>query len=76
VNMLACVTTSKPILLICEYCSNGDLLEFLRKRRQHMIEHPDDVDKGNAITAKQQLMFAIQIAYGLEYLTSQGIIHR
>lgn len=32
VNMLACVTLSDPILLISEYCANGDLLEFLRKK--------------------------------------------
>lgn len=32
VNILACVTSSDPILLIFEYCANGDLLEFLRKK--------------------------------------------
>ncbi|GMS82333.1 hypothetical protein PENTCL1PPCAC_4508, partial [Pristionchus entomophagus] len=76
VNMLACVTVSQPILLICEYCANGDLLEFLRDRRRHMLEHPDDTESGKIITIKKQLMFSIQIAYGLEYLTSQGFIHR
>lgn len=32
VNLLAAVTLSTPILLISEYCSNGDLLEFMRRR--------------------------------------------
>lgn len=31
-NILACVTTSEPMMLITEYCSNGDLLEFMRER--------------------------------------------
>ncbi|GMR49301.1 hypothetical protein PMAYCL1PPCAC_19496, partial [Pristionchus mayeri] len=55
---------------------NGDLLTFMRKRRVYMIENPDDKDTGVIITIKNQLMFAIQIAYGLEYITSQGFIHR
>lgn len=33
VNMLACDTISDPILLICAYCANGDLLDFLRKKK-------------------------------------------
>ncbi|GMR33798.1 hypothetical protein PMAYCL1PPCAC_03993, partial [Pristionchus mayeri] len=76
VNMLACVTVSEPIFLICEYCVNGDLLEFMRQRRKFMLENPVETDSGKIITAKKQLMFAIQIAYGLEYLSSQGFIHR
>ncbi|GMR33799.1 hypothetical protein PMAYCL1PPCAC_03994, partial [Pristionchus mayeri] len=76
VNMLACVTLSDPILLICEYCINGDLLNFMRKRRKFMFEHPEETDETKIITVQKQLMFAIQIAYGLEYLSSQGFIHR
>ncbi|GMS98318.1 hypothetical protein PENTCL1PPCAC_20493, partial [Pristionchus entomophagus] len=76
VNMLACVIRSEPILLICEYAANGDLLAFLRQKRKHMLEYPDDKDTGIIITVKKQLMFAIQIAYGLEYISSQGFVHR
>lgn len=32
VNMLACVTIVEPVLLISEYCSNGDLLGYMRER--------------------------------------------
>ncbi|GMS96634.1 hypothetical protein PENTCL1PPCAC_18809, partial [Pristionchus entomophagus] len=76
VNMLACVTVSEPILLICEYCSNGDLLDFLRRRRKYMLKNPEDTNPEKVMTVKKQLMFAIQIAYGLEYLSSKGYIHR
>lgn len=30
-----------------------------------MLEHPEDLDDEKIITAKNQIMFAIQIAYGL-----------
>ncbi|GMR51921.1 hypothetical protein PMAYCL1PPCAC_22116, partial [Pristionchus mayeri] len=77
VNLLACVTQSEPILLITEFCSNGDLLEFLRKRRKYMLENtPEYYNQKDIITAKQQIMFAIQVAYGLEYLSTRGFVHR
>lgn len=82
---MACVTLSTPILLISEYCPNGDLLEFMRRRfpivsaivsrnrflvlvlfdrRLNMLEHPDE-NSDVIITARKQLMFAVQIAHGL-----------
>ncbi|GMR52882.1 hypothetical protein PMAYCL1PPCAC_23077, partial [Pristionchus mayeri] len=76
VNVLACVTLSDPVLLITEYCHNGDLLEFMRQRRTYMIETPENHDEEKIITAKKQIMFAIQVAYGLEYISSRGFIHR
>ncbi|GMS98830.1 hypothetical protein PENTCL1PPCAC_21005, partial [Pristionchus entomophagus] len=76
VNILACVTINEPIMLITEYCANGDLLEFMRQRRKCMLEFSQDVDNEKVITIKKQIMFAIQISYGLEYLSSRGFIHR
>ncbi|GMS98828.1 hypothetical protein PENTCL1PPCAC_21003, partial [Pristionchus entomophagus] len=61
-------------LLISEYCSNGDLLVFMWERRKYMLEQIEDHDE--TITSKKQLMFANQIAFGLEYLTSRGFLHR
>ncbi|GMS99321.1 hypothetical protein PENTCL1PPCAC_21496, partial [Pristionchus entomophagus] len=76
VNLLACVTSSEPILLISEYCANGDLLEFMRQKRAYMLDHTENYDEDKIITAKKQIMFAIQIAYGMEYLSNRGFIHR
>ncbi|GMT26858.1 hypothetical protein PFISCL1PPCAC_18155, partial [Pristionchus fissidentatus] len=78
VNLIACVTESVPNLLIAEYCSNGDLLSFLKERRKFMLEHPNyaNVDPSSIITQAQQLRFSVQIANGLEFLSSRGYIHR
>ncbi|GMS99328.1 hypothetical protein PENTCL1PPCAC_21503, partial [Pristionchus entomophagus] len=80
VNMLACATQSEPALLIIEYCAHGDLLNYMRERRQFMlgsaVEAMSSMDRSMIITQKQQLMFCVQIAYGLEYLSQRGFVHR
>ncbi|KAK6026781.1 protein tyrosine kinase [Ostertagia ostertagi] len=88
VNMLACITESEPLCLIVEYCSDGDLLRFLRERCKYMMKldaagvnyHEPPVDNSYdiemVITLKQLLMFAVQVSYGLEYLSSKGFVHR
>ncbi|CAJ0588054.1 unnamed protein product [Cylicocyclus nassatus] len=88
VNMLACITESEPLCLVVEFCSDGDLLHFLRERCKYMMDldaaginyHDPPID-GNynidmVVTLKQLLMFAVQICYGLEYLSSKGFVHR
>ncbi|GMS82698.1 hypothetical protein PENTCL1PPCAC_4873, partial [Pristionchus entomophagus] len=80
VNMLACATQSEPALLIIEYCEHGDLLNYMRERRQFMLgsafEAMSSMDRSMIITQKQQLMFCVQIAYGMEYLSQRGFVHR
>ncbi|KAK5984429.1 Serine/threonine protein kinase [Trichostrongylus colubriformis] len=88
VNMLACITETEPLCLVVEYCSDGDLLRFLRERCKYMMkldaagvnyhEPPidDSYDIEMVITLKQLLMFAVQVSYGLEYLSSKGFVHR
>ncbi|GMR52629.1 hypothetical protein PMAYCL1PPCAC_22824, partial [Pristionchus mayeri] len=81
VNMIACITESTPNILITEYCSEGDLLKFMKKRREYMMSlsrdtYYDDIDRSMIINQEQQLQFAVQAAYGMEYLSGRGYIHR
>ncbi|KAI1720651.1 protein tyrosine kinase domain-containing protein [Ditylenchus destructor] len=88
VNMLACVTNSEPYCLVVEYCSDGDLLHFLRERCAYMLKLDEEkidysdpnceysFDPDMVMTVKQLLMFAVQISYGLEYLSQKGFVHR
>lgn len=39
------------------------MIEFFR--RKFMLERPEESESEKVITVKKQLMFAIQIAYGL-----------
>ena len=35
-NLLACCTMTNPMFLVVEFAKNGDLLHYLRKRRQQV----------------------------------------
>ncbi|GMS81435.1 hypothetical protein PENTCL1PPCAC_3610, partial [Pristionchus entomophagus] len=88
VNMLACVTDSEPLLLVVEFCSDGDLLQFLKKKCKYMMKldalgisytdpkPEDDINIDDIITMKQLYMYAVQVSYGLEYLSQKGFVHR
>ncbi|KAH7715003.1 Protein C24G6.2 a [Aphelenchoides avenae] len=88
VNMLACITESEPYCLIVEYCSDGDLLQFLRARCNYMLQLDEqgvnyldpgcgvDFDREMVMTLRQLLMFSVQVSYGLEYLSQKGFVHR
>lgn len=38
VNLLGCITATEPFCLVTEYCSDGDLLMFLRARCDYMFQ--------------------------------------
>ncbi|XP_054159038.1 hepatocyte growth factor receptor-like [Oppia nitens] len=55
-------TTGEPIIVL-PFMSNGDLLSYIR-------------NDNNYLTARMLLMFAIDIAKGMSYLSEHHIIHR
>uniref|UniRef100_A0A1I8AJ52 receptor protein-tyrosine kinase n=1 Tax=Steinernema glaseri TaxID=37863 RepID=A0A1I8AJ52_9BILA len=52
-----------PNILVTKYMQNGDLSQYLR-------------DERNVVTLRQLLVFGLEVAQGMEYIHSKGIIHR
>ncbi|KAI6171269.1 Protein kinase domain-containing protein [Aphelenchoides bicaudatus] len=66
---------SDPVnpLMLMEYCSNGDLLQFLRALKVQLIQK-SKLHEGPK--TKTLVSFACQIANGMEYLSGLQLIHR
>lgn len=70
VRLLGCCTEREPMFVILEYVSGGKLQSFLRASREER-------NHGRAgLTSRDLTGFVYQIAKGMEYLASKGIIHR
>uniref|UniRef100_A0A671YHP7 Mast/stem cell growth factor receptor Kit n=1 Tax=Sparus aurata TaxID=8175 RepID=A0A671YHP7_SPAAU len=90
VNLLGACTVGGPILVITEYCCYGDLLNFLRRKRESFLN--SQVGDGYyrnvsnrtepisrvcmSLDAEDLLSFSYQVAKGMEYITSKNCIHR
>ena len=73
VCMLGYVYDSSSPWLLLELCKNGDLLHFVRARKnQTDLANETQED----LKTRDLLSFAWQISNGLEYLTSLDFIHR
>ncbi|CAD6191632.1 unnamed protein product [Caenorhabditis auriculariae] len=74
VNMLGCITASPKSCLVLEYCSNRDLLRYVKQKKIELeiSKSIDDTIDGH----KEFLNFAWQIAQGMRFLGEKGIIHR
>ncbi|XP_065217008.1 fibroblast growth factor receptor homolog 1-like [Planococcus citri] len=72
-GLLGCCTIDGPTLLIIEYSSRGNLLDFLQKN--HHSTAAQKV-KQNDLSEEVLITFALQIAKGMEYLASIGFVHR
>ncbi len=46
VNMVGCVTTKEPMVLILEYMKYGNLLEYLRYVRNRKVSEKKDYNYG------------------------------
>ena len=68
VSLLGCCSDKDPVYLIMEYVPCGKLQDYLRKCRKDMV------DGSSALTAQELTSFARQIAGGMEYISSRGVL--
>nr|4HW7_A Chain A, Macrophage colony-stimulating factor 1 receptor [Homo sapiens]4R7H_A Chain A, Macrophage colony-stimulating factor 1 receptor [Homo sapiens]4R7I_A Chain A, Macrophage colony-stimulating factor 1 receptor [Homo sapiens]6N33_A Chain A, Macrophage colony-stimulating factor 1 receptor [Homo sapiens]7MFC_A Chain A, Macrophage colony-stimulating factor 1 receptor [Homo sapiens] len=85
VNLLGACTHGGPVLVITEYCTYGDLLNFLRRKAEAMLgpslspgQDPEGLDKedGRPLELRDLLHFSSQVAQGMAFLASKNCIHR
>lgn len=79
INLLGCCTQDGPFYLIVEYAAHGNLRDFLRKHRMGGylgIEEASQDSEEESLSEKDLIIFAFQIARGMEYLASRFCIHR
>ena len=85
-KLIGMVTKSQPVFVLMEFMGNGDLQNFLRKRRQGIrflsfviflcFLRPGNANNLEVPTDSKVLQMAAEIADGMAYLESRKIIHR
>ncbi|XP_067121910.1 tyrosine kinase receptor Cad96Ca-like [Centruroides vittatus] len=75
VKLLGCCTETEPYFLIMEFVKNGKLQSFLREHRNKRKYYNSNGTSHN-LTSRDLTMFAYQVALGMEYISSVGVIHR
>ncbi|XP_066030697.1 fibroblast growth factor receptor homolog 1-like [Pocillopora verrucosa] len=76
VKFMGCVTKEIHPILIMEYMPCGDLLGYLRKCRGVRDRYYLGEGRAQDLTNYDLVMFAKQIAAGMVFLGTRGIIHR
>ena len=67
----------EPMAMLFEYMSEGDLHEYLCMRSPHSdVSVSDDEGASQVLDHADMLHIAIQIAAGMEYLSSHHFVHR
>ncbi|XP_068734203.1 fibroblast growth factor receptor 2-like isoform X2 [Montipora capricornis] len=75
VGLVGCCTKSDEPFIIVEYCSLGNLRDFLRSSHGSVI-YANLAANSLTLTCLDLLSFAWQCARGMSYLASQKVVHR
>ena len=76
VNLLgACTTVGEKLIAIMEYCNHGDLLTFLKKRRDVFVETWERTQQSyeDLFCYMDCMNAALQIAKGMAFLSTKKV---
>ncbi|PAV80730.1 hypothetical protein WR25_03324 [Diploscapter pachys] len=75
-SLLGCVTESTEPMILTEICPHGDVLSFVRSRKDNLIEEDSNYYFENGLKIKDLISIAWQTADGMTYLSTKNIVHR
>lgn len=79
-NVLAligvCVELGPAPYIVMPYMARGSLLAYLKKERHVLVLPKTADDEESQAVAKQLLSMCVQVAQGMEYLSSKKFVHR
>ncbi|KAE8737220.1 Tyrosine kinase receptor Cad96Ca-like, partial [Frankliniella occidentalis] len=75
VRLLGCCTDKDPLFVIMEFVARGKLQSFLRSSRAER-DYGNLHGPSRTLTSRDLTSFLCQVAKGMEFLSSKGIIHR
>lgn len=73
INLIGCCTQDGPLYVIVEYAPHGNLRDFLRNQRPSPGYEAIVGQEKKALTQKDLVSFAYQVARGMEYLDSRRV---